>query len=39
VALVKKAVAAKKPIAAQNRAILILDQAGGTRGSKFAIES
>jgi len=39
VALVKKAMATKKPIAAQNSAVLILDQAGATRGGKFAIEA
>jgi putative intracellular protease/amidase len=38
VALLKKAMAAKKPVAAQNSAVLILNQAGATRGRKFAFE-
>jgi len=39
VAIVRKAVAANKPIAAQNSAVLILTQAGATRGKRFAIEA
>jgi putative intracellular protease/amidase len=39
VAIVKKAVALKKPIAAQNSAVMILYQAGGTRGKRFAVEA
>jgi beta-lactamase regulating signal transducer with metallopeptidase domain/putative intracellular protease/amidase len=39
VAILKRALAAKKPIAAQNSAVLILNQAGGTRGKRFAIEA
>jgi putative intracellular protease/amidase len=37
--ILKKAMAANKPIAAQNSAVLILDQAGVIRGKKFAIEA
>jgi hypothetical protein len=39
VAIVKKAMALKKPIAAQNSAVLILNQAGAVRGRRFAIEA
>jgi beta-lactamase regulating signal transducer with metallopeptidase domain len=39
VAIVKKAMAMKKPIAAQNSAVLILSQAGATRGKRFALEA
>jgi hypothetical protein len=39
VAIVKKAMALKKPIAAQNSAVLILYQAGATRGRRFALEA
>ncbi len=39
VQIVKKAMAMKKPIAAQNSAVFILSQAGATKGRRFAIEA
>lgn len=39
VTILKKAMALKKPIAAQNSAVLILYQAGALKGKRFALEA